>query len=302
MNPNTIQQLLSQKRQEIGARYAELPSKFTSTTNDPQLTALGGREMDKIRELYEHDKTLADRYANPQSEAYLEDPYAREKARAIQSQATLGEIGDIQQLREQRKSTLDDALERGLKIFLAGITGLESESDFLEKMLEREDKLAEKRASKAEKAGKASALQQLFKQITEAQTRTKKETSKITPGMEGLSFETPLPGPINIEQETPSPAAPEELRRYLAAFISQYPEDISEASSLYKALIPEEKTPERVDLEQKERNELEAGLPPIGTKGFTANDLYLEARKQAKYLSDSEIKSILNAKGWITIF
>ena len=146
MDPNKTQELLSQKRTEIGQRYAELPTKFASPADDSQLQAMSGQEMDKIKELYEHDKRLAERYANPESEAYLDDPYAREKARATQSQATLGEIGTIQSQREKRKSTLEDALSRGLQLFLAGIQGLEKESDFLQSQIDKEDKKKEKKS------------------------------------------------------------------------------------------------------------------------------------------------------------
>lgn len=146
-------QQMSQKRQEIGQRYAEIPDIESKTReslfgNDQVLKGLQGNETSKIQELYGHDKVLADRYANPQSEGYLEDPYAREKARAMRFQGTAGELSDIQNQIQTRRDVIGDALERAMKLINYGLEAkkleMEGLKDEFDKKMQLDDFLFKK--------------------------------------------------------------------------------------------------------------------------------------------------------------
>jgi len=155
MSPEEIQKLLIQKQQDMGQRAAAPPMNLNTAT-DPELQSYRGQHAAKIQELYEADKRLADRYANPESEVYLNDPYAREKARATQSQATAGEITDIMSKISERKSYLEDSYEKGLKIWQLGLEAQKQEFAALNDIFGNAMKMKEAEESRSGKADSAS--------------------------------------------------------------------------------------------------------------------------------------------------
>lgn len=157
MSPEEIQRQLIQKQQDIGQRTASMPQNLNTAT-DPDLQAYRGQHAAKIQELYEADKRLADRYANPESEAYLADPYAREKARSIQSQATAGEISDIMSKIAERKSYLEDSYEKGLKLWQLGF-------DMLDKIFGNARDMEDAKESKSSSSADAANLTAILDSI-----------------------------------------------------------------------------------------------------------------------------------------
>lgn len=138
-----MQRLLSQNRQEIGTRVAELPRTEENIRanlfgGDKTLASLRQNQETKIMELFEHDKRIAERYANPQSEAYLQDPYMREVARANQFQGTVGELSQLQSQTEARRDVLGDTLDKALKLAQYGVQAKQIENQLLQQEFENE--------------------------------------------------------------------------------------------------------------------------------------------------------------------
>lgn len=181
MDYNALLQQMGQKRQEIGQRYAELPNIEQKTReslfgNDQVLKGLQGNETSKIQELYGHDKVLADRYANPESEGYLADPYAREKARAMRFQGTAGELSDVQNQIQTRRDVIGDALERAMKLINYGLEAkkleMEGLKDEFDKKMQLDDFLFKKQQANKPKepteGDKASAqYDEMVKNMTQ---------------------------------------------------------------------------------------------------------------------------------------
>ncbi|MEK9207255.1 MAG: hypothetical protein AAB922_02155 [Patescibacteria group bacterium] len=168
-----IQKAISEKRQDIGQRYADMPALESKTRadlfgNDATTNSLRANETAKIKELYDHDKRLADNYANKESPSYMADPYAREKAVAMQSQATAGELSTIQGQIGQRRDILGDALEKAMKLLSYGLEASKFEYSGLQDELDTAMKLQDKEDAKKEKAGGALAKQKKDAQIAQA--------------------------------------------------------------------------------------------------------------------------------------
>lgn len=168
-----IQKAISEKRQDIGQRYADMPALESKTRadlfgNDATTNSLRANETAKIKELYDHDKRLADTYANKESPNYMADPYAREKAAAMQSQATAGELSTIQGQIGQRRDILGDALEKAMKLLSYGLEASKFEYSGLQDELDTAMKLQDKEDAKKEKAGGALAKQKKDAQISQA--------------------------------------------------------------------------------------------------------------------------------------
>lgn len=200
-----LQNQLSQQRQQIGQRYAQAAQLVgQQQAPDQVIQGLRAQETDKVKQLWEADKRMAERYANPQSEVYMEDPYQRERARAMQAQATVGELGGIQNLIAQRKDATEQALERGLRLLEYGIRASQAEADIVQAQLSaalREQEMKEKSVGTSDKS---AVLQQLFNAITgfqQKQEAVMPEETYITKNKgEYKPFLKPeLRGPLNKE-------------------------------------------------------------------------------------------------------
>jgi hypothetical protein len=131
-----LQSQLAAVREQYGQRVAEYPQYYENLRQqtygqDQILPKLRQTKDDAIMQLWDVDKRLADRYANPESEMFIRDPYQREKIAAGQHQSTLGLVSGATRLEEQRTSVLEDALERGVKIYELGLNALEREHSML---------------------------------------------------------------------------------------------------------------------------------------------------------------------------
>lgn len=194
---------ISQARQEYGQRVAEAPKVAEDLRKmiyggETGLPALRQQRMGKVQELWEHDRRLAERYANPASEVYLEDPYARERARAMQAQATIGEIGGLEQMIAQREDVLGDMLERGLRVFEAGTRAKQIEYqgliDELNAAIKIQDTITKQQERKAAASRQAQPvdLQNLYNAILQVrggyEERANVREGTIPPPPAGVSI------------------------------------------------------------------------------------------------------------------
>lgn len=172
MDPQKIQQLISQNRQDLTQRMAQMPSNIAppNFAKDDQIVARQREKEQKIMEMYEHDRRLADTYANPQNEMYLEDPYAREKARSMQSQASAAEILNINRAMQEREATLTADYERAMKEQEMAFKLKELEGRLLQNELENALKIQQLAAEKSEGAALPNLLQGLT-QIKDTQNK-----------------------------------------------------------------------------------------------------------------------------------
>ena len=117
---------IAQARQDVGQRIAGMPQFQTNLSEavygkEQALPSLRTQASDKVKALYDLDKRAADRYANPTSNMFIKDPYAREKLMSTQHQNELGGIQDLNNLIAQRQDVLGNAMQKGLDIYKAGI-------------------------------------------------------------------------------------------------------------------------------------------------------------------------------------
>lgn len=332
------QNLLGQKRKDIGQRIAAIPQteqQLRGTMfSDSTLQGLRGQEQAKIKELWEHDKRLAEQYANPESEVYLEDPYAREQARATQFQGTVGELGDIQQDIGTRRDVIGDALENAMKLLQYGVEAQKFEYSALTDELNSAIKLEEQRQKKAASGADSGYLTDLFNMLTGLKQKKQEFTAEPprqyqTPSDRGSKQYSHMLKRIHetfpgkqvelqqnpdktwnywVRQEGDKYATPEEapayenfdetVRQLLAGSIAGAPKQSGDISAIFKALFPEPQELKDVDKKAGERQDLISSLPNAGTPGYDYDALFIEARRQAKYLTDGEIKAIIEAKGW----
>jgi len=153
---------IAQNRTDVGQRIAGLPQFETNLREqvygaDQAIPSLRGQISDKVSALYDADKRMADVYANPASQMYMRDPYQREKAISTQEQLEVGQIGDLQNLLASRQDVLGSAIEKGLKIYQAGIEAAKFEQESLFAELDAAMKVAAaKRTAASSGSGTAS--------------------------------------------------------------------------------------------------------------------------------------------------
>lgn len=167
MDPTTIQTLIEQNRQQQGQRIAQLPSIFQppNYANDQQIATAQAQKNQKIQQLYEHDKMLADQYANPQSSLYMTDPYAREKALAIQDQGTAGEIGDINNTIQNRQQTLKDSSTTMQNYVQMLLSAGQQDTSTLQNELDNSLKLKQLQDQEAQQTGGSQAITNLLSSL-----------------------------------------------------------------------------------------------------------------------------------------
>jgi len=155
-----LQQQMATKRQEYGQRVADLP-KFQSSLKEAVYgkekiaPALRSQKDASIMQLWDVDKRMAERYANPESEMFIRDPYKREEIAAGQHQATLGQVSGATRLLENREQHLEGILERGVKIFELGLGAKEKEMGFLDTEFRSQLALEEHKLKREEAARKS---------------------------------------------------------------------------------------------------------------------------------------------------
>ena len=116
----------------------------TMIQNDPITPELSGQYSDAIMQLYAHDQQLGEQFSNPQGEAYIEDPMARDRAIQASRGPMVGNIGYLNQMIGTRREVLKSAAEKGLETLKYGLAAQELELKYAEAALERAQKTKSK--------------------------------------------------------------------------------------------------------------------------------------------------------------
>ena len=152
---------MREKSKAIGEYSAKAPQteadlRSSLFGSDQTLGSLRENEADKIKELYNHDKTIASNYQPP--EGFLEDPGAKAQFGSDVIARQGGELADIQKGIANRRDVLGDALDRGMKIFMAGLdalnseySGLKDQGNFAMQLKEMAERAEERKQAKADK-------------------------------------------------------------------------------------------------------------------------------------------------------
>jgi hypothetical protein len=212
MDPTKIQELIKQKREDIGQRFANPPT--LNTANDSEILSLRNNQADKIKQLFEHDTKLAPVYMQPQeaggphAEGYqapeqrIIDPMIGLKAASTQTQATAGELGDIGKAIEKRKDFLMDIYEKAMAGFTMGLQmkkmELDSLNDEFSQILKLKE-LEEKQNENKQKAKDKEASEAFFKML-QAQIGEAGNTTQLGVGGGGTSATPPMYAPRDPNQ------------------------------------------------------------------------------------------------------
>lgn len=132
-----IQNALTEKRQEIGQRIADLPSTEANVRenlvgSDPALSTLRSQETDKVKELFEHDKAVAAQYTTPPEPGMVLDPYIRELQLTNRYRGTMEDLAGIRQNISTRQDILGSMVEKAMKVFEKAIDAMKFEYTGLE--------------------------------------------------------------------------------------------------------------------------------------------------------------------------
>lgn len=135
---------LAKQRQLYGQRLADYPQTAQDIRSeiyggDKVLPTLRSTRDDAISQLWDVDKRLAERYANPQSETFIRDPYKREQLAAGQHQSVLGAVSGADRLVQAREDMLGENLTKALDLLRLKLEGEATQYN----MLLNEAKLAD---------------------------------------------------------------------------------------------------------------------------------------------------------------
>lgn len=187
MDYDHLMQLMTQKRQDIGQRFApearmahEDKIRGMLFGGDQTLSSLRGNEAGKVKELYEFDKGLA--VAQQSGPAgFIDDPASAAKYGSVQLQNRAGELSDIQRGIANRRDVLGDALEKALKMMNYGLEAAKLEYAGMQDELDNKLKIDEFQLRKSESGRKGS---------TEADKRAQGATDEALAAMqEAISAE-----------------------------------------------------------------------------------------------------------------
>lgn len=147
--------------QAVSQGYSGLPGVSSALRTslyerEKTLPALEVENENKIKELYTADQRYAERYANPESEMFIENPMKRRGVIAGQKADIRGELGNILNLIQQRSLTLGNAIDKGMELYKYGLEAQKLELEQAEKEWERVMKKAEFEESKKKGAGGTS--------------------------------------------------------------------------------------------------------------------------------------------------
>src|SRR3990167_8222117 len=106
-----IQDKRAEVRKEFGQRIADYPNQEAELRKkvygeDKVLPALRQTKDNAIMELWNTDRDLASRYANPESDMFIEDPYQRESLVAGRHNQIFENVSQLTRAEEQRSSSL----------------------------------------------------------------------------------------------------------------------------------------------------------------------------------------------------
>lgn len=186
------QALISQKRQDIGQRYADAPnveSKMRESLfgGDQVLGTLRGHESEKVKELFEHDKSVAAQYQTPPAEGQILDPYIRETQLTNRYRGTMEDLTGIRSNIATRRDVLGDALEKGMKMLMYGLEAAKFEYSGLQDELKTEMQLEEQRQKAAERGSAAGAKASRSKAIAEAMQYLLTQTGSREEAMQDIA-------------------------------------------------------------------------------------------------------------------
>lgn len=314
-----IEGKISSLTQAVSQGYSGLPGitdalRKSLSEREKTLPGLEAENENKIKELYTADKRLAERYSTPGSEMFIEDPMQRQALISGQKADIRGDLGNILNLIQGRTKVMGNALDKGLEMYKAGLEAQKFELDQATSAWERTFKKQE--AGKRGSSGPSNAaMAELVKLLTGAKTFQPTEAKPTgTPyntegfseeeiaSMKDVNWHSPE-GQWQYNPQSGSWSAAgsqgtQNFNQQLNDLLDTYPElagtvlgDMEDITGIGKEVSKE-------DSKQQETQKLITSLPAMGTAGFKAQDLYLQAKSQAKYLSDEEIKEILKAKGW----
>ena len=132
LNTNPLYKDISTTAQEIRDLRTNQPT-FESNvrsglvSNDNTLNTARDGYTDKVAELFAHDKEMSSSYGNPESESYIENPYARSKAGANLYAQKGKEVASALGIYKKREDLLGDLVEKATRVYEAGIAGKETE-------------------------------------------------------------------------------------------------------------------------------------------------------------------------------
>ena len=167
MDIDSIQRLITQRRDDIGQRYASLPQTEANIRaslfgGDKTLGSLRENAAAKIKELYTHDKQMASTFQSTAPD-FIEDPGARASYGRQVLANTGGELADIQKGVANRQDVLGEALKNAMNI---AKTALEAKRLELESLQEERRFALDREKAKSSGSGSGSGgLQDLFAAI-----------------------------------------------------------------------------------------------------------------------------------------
>lgn len=319
MTPEEVQKLFVQKQQSQGQRYADAP-KAPDFVSDPMLGGMRSSYSDKLKQLFEYDTQMAQTYFQPQEapgphapgyqppEQMVLDPMIGAKARSIQQQGTVGELGDIWKDITTRKDEMETAYEKGLRLYQLGLEAQKEELGALKDLFNmataiEELDLSKRRLSQSEsnKATDSSNLAAFKKLITEGDGKdtvpdqihkagkTKAKGQKALSDMNAvlqkirqsspdaeLTYTKNKDGSYNYRVFTKTYNT-RLLNDWLASFVATNPDLRSEAESIFSYVYPEEKTQSLTEGDKKRA--VIQGVYQLKQEGKTAEELEDYIRK-----------------------
>lgn len=164
------QAAIAKNRQDIGQRFADIPNvesrmRESLFGGDQVLGTLRGQESDKIKELFDHDKSVAAQYQTPPAAGQILDPYIRETQLTNRYRGTMEDLTGIRSNIATRRDVLGSALEKGMKMLMYGLeaakfehTSLQDELTNQMKLDEMKQRNSERGAGQADKTSRSKAL------------------------------------------------------------------------------------------------------------------------------------------------
>src|SRR3990167_2780333 len=174
MDPRTIQNLKTQKAQELGQRQAPAPANIAT---DSVIGGLRGNQNQKINQLFAHDTQLAQTHFTPQAAPSapgetvsqptdrIIDPMIGLRAASTQQRSTAAELADIITQIAQRKDLLDDQYDKEYKAYLADMS---KRKDVLNTMVDQLNAAIKMKELESSSSG-TSDLSALFNALLGAQ-------------------------------------------------------------------------------------------------------------------------------------
>lgn len=254
-----LQSLLSKTRQEYGQRVAQLPGyeeKLRQQVYGQEkiLPSLRTTRDAAIMQLYDADKRLAGSYANPQSEMFIQDPYKREQLISQQAGDIFQTVSGTTRLAEQRQDVLGDIIDKGLRIFQAGLEAKRNEFNMISEELSRAIQTEGAKTRKAKAAKPTASLGDILSLLGRQKPGEGPQYSPLKPeqmveqGGKKWRFNRQTGGWEDISKAEELGLTPQ-LLDYLSS-VSGTDQDIAE-KYLSKLLFPSQTTPSQAELKRR---------------------------------------------------